>query len=264
MPKAVGRFRLIIMTVNNIRQELPDNYTGQILQGDYSAFLKTRVTECVVRFRAFDETGNPAIPYISAWGEDDSFIWYEFASRRLLRLLGCPASMAADIMRNNVIERRIYKSPVFDKDVKKESIQGAELGDQRKALREEGQTTRKVEAVYKISLNSGREIWVKDQAAIEIYEEDRIKLSLGCLTIVNKEMALEDKCETLIEELKKSMAEVKTLSGMLPICANCKKIRDDKGYWNEIEAYISSHSETVFSHGICPECNKKLYPELYP
>ena len=251
------------MTVdNNIQQELPDNYTGQILQGDYSAFLKTRVIKCIVRFRAFDETGNPAIPYISAWGEDDSFIWYEFVSRRLLGLLGCPASMAADTMRYNVIERRIYKGPIFDKDVKKESIQETELGDQRKTIREEGQTNRSVEAVYKISLNSGRNIWVKDQAEIEIYEEDRIKLSLGCLTIVNKEMALEDKCETLIEKLKKSMAEVKALSRMLPICANCKKIRDDKGYWNEIETYISRHSETKFSHGICPECTKKLYPDL--
>ncbi|MBW2661761.1 MAG: hypothetical protein JRD93_07195, partial [Deltaproteobacteria bacterium] len=196
-------------------------------------------------------------------GEDDSFIWYEFAGRRLLGLLGCPASMAADTMRYNVIEHRIYKGPIFDKDIKKESIQEAELGDQRKTIREESQTNKSVEAVYRISLNSGRSIWVKDQAEIELYKEDRIKLSLGCLTIVNKEMALEDKCETLIEKLKKSMAEVKTLSRMLPICANCKKIRDDKGYWNEIETYISSHSETEFSHGICPECTKKLYPDLY-
>lgn len=52
----------------------------------------------------------------------------------------------------------------------------------------------------------------------------------------------------------------KTLSGMLPICASCKKIRDDKGYWNQIEAYITEHSEAKFSHGICPECMKKLYP----
>ena len=53
------------------------------------------------------------------------------------------------------------------------------------------------------------------------------------------------------------------ISGMLPICANCKKIRDDKGYWNQIEAYIGDHSEAEFSHGICPDCAKKLYPEFY-
>jgi len=65
------------------------------------------------------------------------------------------------------------------------------------------------------------------------------------------------------DKLKETMAEVKILSGMLPICANCKKIRDDKGFWNQIEAYIDDHSEAQFSHGICPECAKKLYPEFY-
>jgi hypothetical protein len=52
------------------------------------------------------------------------------------------------------------------------------------------------------------------------------------------------------------------LSGLLPICANCKKIRDDQGYWNQVEVYVGSHSEATFSHGICPDCFKKLYPEL--
>ncbi len=62
-------------------------------------------------------------------------------------------------------------------------------------------------------------------------------------------------------ELKEAIAKIKTLSGLLPICANCKKIRDDKGYWNQIENYIRDRSEAEFSHGICPECSKKLYPE---
>ena len=64
-------------------------------------------------------------------------------------------------------------------------------------------------------------------------------------------------------EVKEALAEVKTLSGFLPICASCKNIRDDKGYWNQIEAYIRDHSDAEFSHGICPECAKKLYPEFY-
>ena len=66
-----------------------------------------------------------------------------------------------------------------------------------------------------------------------------------------------------IEELEESSNEIKVLSGLLPICASCKKIRDDKGYWNQIEKYIKEHSEAEFSHGICPECAKKLYPEFY-
>jgi PAS domain S-box-containing protein len=65
------------------------------------------------------------------------------------------------------------------------------------------------------------------------------------------------------DNLQDALAKVKTLSGLLPICANCKKIRDDKGYWNQIEAYIRDHSEADFSHSICPECAKKLYPEFY-
>lgn len=69
--------------------------------------------------------------------------------------------------------------------------------------------------------------------------------------------------ERLIEELQEALARVKTLSGLLPICASCKKIRDDKGYWNQIETYIEAHSEADFSHSICPECARKLYPELY-
>ncbi|MGO9015942.1 MAG: response regulator transcription factor [Dissulfurispiraceae bacterium] len=69
--------------------------------------------------------------------------------------------------------------------------------------------------------------------------------------------------EKLILELQDAIAKVKTLSGMLPICASCKKIRDDKGYWKQIEAYISEHSEALFTHGICPECTRKLYPEYY-
>jgi len=64
------------------------------------------------------------------------------------------------------------------------------------------------------------------------------------------------------DNLRKALAEVKKLSGLLPICASCNKIRDDKGYWNQIEAYIRDHSEADFSHSICPECAKKLYPDL--
>lgn len=67
----------------------------------------------------------------------------------------------------------------------------------------------------------------------------------------------------VIAELKKALEEIKTLSGFLPICASCKKIRDDKGYWNQIEVYISEHSEAEFSHGICPACVQKLYPDIY-
>jgi PleD family two-component response regulator len=66
--------------------------------------------------------------------------------------------------------------------------------------------------------------------------------------------------ELQADQLRAALAKVKLLSGFIPICANCKKIRDDKGYWGQIETYIRDHSEAEFSHGICPECTKVLYP----
>ncbi len=65
-----------------------------------------------------------------------------------------------------------------------------------------------------------------------------------------------------MKELKEALSKVKQLSGLLPICSHCKKIRDDKGYWKQIEVYIDQHSEASFSHGLCPECAKELYPKF--
>jgi hypothetical protein len=68
--------------------------------------------------------------------------------------------------------------------------------------------------------------------------------------------------EQLIDELRAAMANVKTLRGLLPICASCKKIRDDRGYWNQLETYFQKHSQVQFSHGLCPDCIRQLYPDL--
>jgi sigma-B regulation protein RsbU (phosphoserine phosphatase) len=65
-----------------------------------------------------------------------------------------------------------------------------------------------------------------------------------------------------VEELGHALDHIKTLRGIVPICASCKKIRDDKGYWNQVEVYVRDHTEARFSHGICPECMKRLYPEF--
>ena len=74
---------------------------------------------------------------------------------------------------------------------------------------------------------------------------------------------VETERENLIMELKKALSEIKTLSGLLPICAHCKKIRNDEGYWEQIEGYIKERSLAEFSHGICPECMKKYYPDCH-
>jgi hypothetical protein len=70
--------------------------------------------------------------------------------------------------------------------------------------------------------------------------------------------------ERLIVELREALVHIKTLSGLLPICAGCKKIRDDKGYWSQVESYIARHSEATFTHSLCPDCMKKLYPDILP
>ena len=77
------------------------------------------------------------------------------------------------------------------------------------------------------------------------------------LTLRNLQKRLEEQNA----ELQDALTKIKTLKGLLPICANCKKIRDDRGYWNQIEAYIEQHSEALFSHGLCPECLEKLYAD---
>ena len=79
--------------------------------------------------------------------------------------------------------------------------------------------------------------------------------------ILEKEKAEQER-DRYVVELQDALKEVKQLSGFLPICSNCKKILDDKGYWNQIESYVSEHSEALFSHGICPDCATELYPEF--
>ncbi len=73
----------------------------------------------------------------------------------------------------------------------------------------------------------------------------------------------EEEREKVITQLQQALAQVKRLSGLFPICASCKKIRDDQGYWQQVEEYIRDHSEAEFSHSICPDCARKLYPEFY-
>jgi PAS domain S-box-containing protein len=69
--------------------------------------------------------------------------------------------------------------------------------------------------------------------------------------------------EKLIHDLQFALDNVKTLQGLIPICASCKKMRDDKGYWNQVEEYITEHTDASFTHGLCPDCAKKMYDEIY-
>jgi hypothetical protein len=86
---------------------------------------------------------------------------------------------------------------------------------------------------------------------------------VAVLRDVTEKKKLAENQAMLIRKYADALSKVKTLSGLLPICAKCKKIRDDKGYWNQIELYIAQHSDAEFSHGICPTCAIELYPEIF-
>ncbi|RME99092.1 MAG: PAS domain-containing protein [Chloroflexi bacterium] len=94
-------------------------------------------------------------------------------------------------------------------------------------------------------------------------KKGRLAGRLVVLREITRRKLIEQEREQLVEALKQSLAQVKALQGLLPICASCKKIRDEQGQWHQLEEYIQTNSEAEFSHGICPECRKSLYPEYY-
>lgn len=98
-------------------------------------------------------------------------------------------------------------------------------------------------------------------AILRTVAEIKAELSLAQQEIERRKAAERERDRT-IGELQQALSEVKTLRGFLPICAQCKSIRDDKGYWNQIESYIRDHSDVDFTHSICPDCAKKLYPGI--
>ncbi|WP_027359279.1 PAS domain S-box protein [Desulforegula conservatrix] len=83
---------------------------------------------------------------------------------------------------------------------------------------------------------------------------------IGIFDDISERLHMEKERNLLICELRSSISKVKSLSGLIPICASCKKIRDDNGYWNQLEEYIRKHPDVEFTNGVCPECMKKLYP----
>jgi len=85
---------------------------------------------------------------------------------------------------------------------------------------------------------------------------------MGIFRDITERKQAEEERKKLISDLQAALAEIKTLSGIIPICAKCKKIRDDKGYWKQVEVYIQDHTEAEFSHGLCPECAAKMEKEI--
>jgi PAS domain S-box-containing protein len=109
----------------------------------------------------------------------------------------------------------------------------------------------------------GREFPIWLSASMVMGENDRPVAMVGVIKDMTRRKVAEKEKEVLISELQEALSKIKTLSGLLPICAWCKKIHDDKGYWKKVETYVEEHSDASFTHGICPECLKKVSPDTY-
>ena len=90
----------------------------------------------------------------------------------------------------------------------------------------------------------------------------RITAVMGVSRDITNRKWLEEDKQKLLNKLQDALSQVKTLNGLLPICSMCKKIRDDKGYWQQVESYIQKHTDATFTHGVCPDCFPKLYPDF--
>lgn len=116
-------------------------------------------------------------------------------------------------------------------------------------------------SLYDFQIRNKNGDFVDVEASVSVFTYEDKKYIITFARDIMERKRNEKEREKLIAELKAALGEVKTLSGLLPICASCKKIRDDKGYWNQLEYYIEAHTKAMLTHGICPECVQKLYPE---
>lgn len=132
-----------------------------------------------------------------------------------------------------------------DRPLLKEAIDGALKGG-------------RYQADFRINTGKGRMKYVHGIAELE-RKDGRAAAMIGTIQDITEKKEQENEQKRLIAELQDALSKIKTLSGLLPICANCKRIRDDRGYWLRIEKYIEEHSEAEFTHSLCPECEEKLY-----
>jgi len=113
----------------------------------------------------------------------------------------------------------------------------------------------------RLLLRSGEVKNIHAQGEVVLDAAGKPALLRGAVQDITERKRIELEREQLIADLQKVLAEIKTLRGILPICSCCKKIRDDRGAWTQMEAYLSKHTDVLFSHGLCLECEKKMYPD---
>jgi len=118
------------------------------------------------------------------------------------------------------------------------------------------------ECELRLRHKNGQWMWILDRGKIVSWSQDGKPLLMsGTHQDISRRKHAEAERERLIQDLKTALADVRTLSGLLPICSSCKKIRDDNGYWQQVESYVQRHSEAQFTHGLCPDCIGKYFPD---
>jgi hypothetical protein len=127
---------------------------------------------------------------------------------------------------------------------------------------EANETGSRFQSEVRIVLPSGGTKWIQLTSMPSDRTVDGQTVWSGVILDVTERKRAEEEKDRVVRQLKLALAEVETLSGLLPICAYCRKVRDDSGYWSQLESYLAEHSGTRFSHGICPECEAEHYPEL--
>lgn len=153
-----------------------------------------------------------------------------------------------------------YRNPYFLLDI----IQPAWLSKFKRKFRKFLQKCGPGEFTFPILHKRGNVRWIHLRASILRDDHGELVAIEGIASDITERKREEMERNQLIRELQKALAEVKVLSGLLPICSFCKKVRDDQGYWKQIESYITEHSELFFTHGLCPDCLSHHYPEYSP
>ncbi|MBT6503213.1 MAG: diguanylate cyclase, partial [Deltaproteobacteria bacterium] len=239
----------------------PGDYSGCILAENFSRELKKRVARCIRCYQEAENIGNPSIQYLSAWKEKEKIIWYEFVGEQFRRLLMCDRGQEAEVFRDSILERRVYKYDDFDYEVQQEALDRTDLMKARKKLRTESKKTGFTEAVYKVSLKGGNIIWLKDQAVVEFYPRDRTSLSLGCLMVVTKEMAVEEqlkKAETALHTANRELEHLANLDGLTQIANRRSFDRGMQREWKRLRRETG-----VLSLIICDVDDFKAFNDTY-
>ncbi len=159
---------------------------------------------------------------------------------------------------------KMHRPDIVISDVRMPVMDGIEMSRRIKTLESNSKiiltTAHSDASVLLNSIDAGIDKYILKPVDVEIL----FSALESCAENIMLERKIQEQArekDELIARLQDALDNIKRLSGLLPICSSCKKIRDDKGYWNQIERYIAEHSEAEFSHGICPECVKKLYPQ---